>query len=295
MTPPRDRYVGNAPKNLSAIEARVRNLAADVGAPSNRLRHQLAVEVLADAIATVVPPDGEDKFVIKGGAALMLRLGLENSRFSRDLDAMFRGSLIPFLDKLRALGREGHMGWTFTLAKEQEIVVPGSAVRPRRVAVKMLYRGANYSTVTLEISPEEVGATESTDIVPVAALRDVGFVTQADGYVVLGVRYQVAQKLHACTERRPKWKNDRARDLVDIALLADLAGKDLAAVREACVSIFESRAVHSWPPVLEPEDHWPALYARAAEDLAGVVPADVDAAAALVNELIRRIDAAVDE
>ncbi|MCV2396263.1 nucleotidyl transferase AbiEii/AbiGii toxin family protein [Actinotalea sp. M2MS4P-6] len=294
MTPIGDRYVGVPPKNLSAIEQRVRNLAADTGTPSARLRHRLAVEVLADAIASVVPVDGEDKFAIKGGSALMLRLGIDRSRFSKDLDAMLRGSLTAFLDRLRELGRTGHLGWNFTLVREQEIALPASPVRPRRVAVKMAYGGKPYATVTLEVSPEEAGAADSTDLVPVVALRDVGFVTQAEGFLILGVKYQVAQKLHACTERRSGFRNDRAHDLVDIALLAELVRADLPAVKAACLSIFATRAMHSWPPVVEPEPHWPALYTTAARDLEGVVPSDVTAAAELVNALIREVDAAPD-
>ena len=61
---------------------------------------------------------------------------------------------------------------------------------------------------------------------------------------VVGPRYQIAQKLRACTE----WfetgpENDRYRDLMDLLLLRDvLTNADLPRVREACLLNAELRS-----------------------------------------------------
>ena len=65
-------------------------------------------------------------------------------------------------------------------------------------------------------------------------------------------RYQVAQKLHACTEDCGEQTNQRARDLPDLLLIDRLAinDTDLPTIRAACVEIFTGRAKHPWPPVM---------------------------------------------
>ena len=57
--------------------------------------------------------------------------------------------------------------------------------------------------------------------------------------------------------------------------------------------IFTLRDAHPWPPLLEPEEHWEALYTRAAEGLDGAAPATLDEAIALVRRMIDQIATAV--
>jgi hypothetical protein len=58
----------------------------------------------------------------------------------------------------------------------------------------------------------------------------------------IAVRWQIAQKIHACTERLDGRSNDRFRDLLDLQFLAGPVD-DAAwpAVRSACVEIFDGR------------------------------------------------------
>jgi hypothetical protein len=79
------------------------------------------------------------------------------------------------------------------------------------------------------------------------------------------LRYQIATKLHAVTERFEDRENDRVRDLIDRLLLAELES-DLARVRDACVDIFESREKHAWPPALDAEPSWPEQYRALARE-----------------------------
>lgn len=102
----------------------------------------------------------------------------------------------------------------------------------------------------------------------------------------VSVRYQMAQKLHACTER----ENDRSRDLIDLLLLRGmLDADDLPHVRDACVEIFELRAKHAWPPTVVVFDAWRESFPREADDL-GFAIDDVDQAAAAVQDLVAEID-----
>ena len=63
----------------------------------------------------------------------------------------------------------------------------------------------------------------------------------------IALDYQIAQKIHACTDphQPPDQVNDRARDVVDILLLKETfygSGEDLTAIRVVCADVFEARA-----------------------------------------------------
>lgn len=64
------------------------------------------------------------------------------------------------------------------------------------------------------------------------------WLTESANHSGIAVRWQIAQKLHACTERLDDVRNDRFRDLLDLQLLAGLMD-DVAwpAVRVACVEV----------------------------------------------------------
>ena len=102
------------------------------------------------------------------------------------------------------------------------------------------------------------------------------------------LRYQMATKLHAVTERFDTGENDRFRDLIDLLLLRDLE-PDLARVAEACRDIFTSRAKHAWPPRLTIEPSWPEQYRALAIDQEFAIQ-DVEDATDLVQALIDEID-----
>ncbi|MSV80679.1 MAG: hypothetical protein F2681_16515 [Actinobacteria bacterium] len=63
------------------------------------------------------------------------------------------------------------------------------------------------------------------------------------------MHYQIAQKLHACTEMPAEGSNPRVHDIYDILLLAgtvETAG--LAQTRWACEDTFTHRGTHAWQP-----------------------------------------------
>ncbi|MGR6317524.1 nucleotidyl transferase AbiEii/AbiGii toxin family protein [Micromonospora soli] len=128
------------------------------------------------------------------------------------------------------------------------------------------------------------------DEVSAPALDGLGFEPAAP-VPCLSIRFQIAQKIHACTDPlTPGLVNTRARDLVDLLLLEPLVGDDqLPEVREACEQVFAARARHSWPPVLQVPAIWADLYPSAAEGLEDYVPADVQQAAEAVQLFINRI------
>jgi hypothetical protein len=106
------------------------------------------------------------------------------------------------------------------------------------------------------------------------------------------VPYQLAQKLHACTEVFDEGPdNPRFRDLIDILLLRSLIeGEALAEVRVACVDVFSVRDKHSWPPSLSVPPSWRDPYTHLADET-GFGITEVEDAAAAVRAVIAEIDA----
>jgi Nucleotidyl transferase AbiEii toxin, Type IV TA system len=70
----------------------------------------------------------------------------------------------------------------------------------------------------------------------------------------LSIPYQMAQKLHACTDPYDgtgQRGNDQVRDIVDLWLLEPLlAVHDHRDLRTAVIDTFDRRAKHSWPPAV---------------------------------------------
>ena len=128
-----------------------------------------------------------------------------------------------------------------------------------------------------------------------------------DQLAALSLRYQVAQKVHAVTDPHdpPTIVNDRARDVVDLLLLRDLAEASgqprLVEVRAAVEDVFAARAhealvtggtPRAWPTRVVAHAHWGPSFKRAA-DSAGV-SLSLPEAVGQVNRWLERIEQASD-
>jgi hypothetical protein len=103
----------------------------------------------------------------------------------------------------------------------------------------------------------------------------------------LSLRFQVAQKIHACTERFPDRENERVHDLIDLQLMEGLI-EDYGRVKEACIEIFNLRKTHPWPPTLTAEPTWPDTYQSLVAEL-DLPTQDIDDAITQVRTLIDMI------
>ena len=278
---------------LSGLERWLQEWAVHEGVAAGRLRRYVMVLVVAAMLDAVRDTEDEPRFLLKGGTSLELRFG-HRARASRDLDTVFRGELD---DAIALVEQAVARGWMDTFGGRitgvSEVNVPGLRVKPRRFEVKLTYRGRPFGTLPMEVSPPEGKTADEYDVVEVRPLAPVGLEAPQD-VPCLALRYQVAQKLHACTDRLDGGRlNDRARDLADLIVIDQLAlaELDLAPVREACVEIFGGRARHSWPPAIEVFPGWDALWADIVLDEDFPVE-DIGEACALVRDLVNRIDAA---
>ncbi len=267
-----------------------------------RLAWLVASTVVIAALQRTVDTAGTPHFLLKGGTLLQHRLGQE-SRATKDVDGLVRGDIEEFLARL---DEAFALPWgPLTLRREnlRVIDVPERVIKPRRFDVVTELKGKTWRRVQVEISPDEGGAGSENEAFSAPRLGSVGL-TGPDEMVGLAMRFQVAQKIHACTDPHdpPRAVNDRPRDVVDLLLLRDLGIGPLADVRAAVVAIFDARASdarqlgrpeRAWPARITAYEHWPVDYERARAS-AGI-DLDLQTAVEEANAWLDEIDAATAE
>lgn len=197
----------------------------------------------------------------------------------------FRAEAAEILERLDQALRAGY-GDFAARRTEAEAVRETAALR---FDIKLDYRGRAWATVKFEVAPAEGNMGREIERVPAKPLDHLGLTGPSDVPCV-AIRWQIAQKLHACTEVPTGERvNDRFRDLIDLLLLWGLVPEDQRpAVREACEEIFALRAGHAWPPQVTVFEAWPDQYRALAEELHFTI-SDVTAAAQGVREMIDAI------
>ncbi|MFC1611161.1 nucleotidyl transferase AbiEii/AbiGii toxin family protein [Myxococcota bacterium] len=271
---PRERV----PNTVRTIAAWIQQAERRAGVGARRLGWMVASSVVVAALQRARYSDGEPRFLIKGGAYLELRLGLR-ARATKDLDTLFRGSFDDFLDVLDEALQEPFDGITFQRTEPQEIQVTSRVVKPRRFDIKLQLRGKTWRRITVEVSPDEGSAGAQVDHFPTPSLAHFGLSTPPTT-AGLVIDYQVAQKLHACTDpHTPGRPNDRVRDIVDLHILKRAFYQNdpvPASLGRACRDLFGARAkeakqagleARDWPPEVIAYPHWRADYLTYANEV----------------------------
>lgn len=271
------------PTQARHLERMVASYGRAHGIAPDRVRRWMTTMVMIGALDRVQANPSEPLFLIKGGVAMELRLR-HGARATKDLDMMFLGDSSLFLAALDDALGEPYSSFSFERGPPEPIRDTGSL----RLDVRVQFNGRSWATARLEVSPPEGRAGQEAQLLNAISLADFGLVGP-ETVRCLSIRYQIAQKLHACTETFPDGhENDRFRDLIDLLLLRAL-DIDLASLRDACLDVFHVRRKHAWPPTLTVPSSWAAPYRRQAEELDFSV-VNVDEAAAGVRHFIAEVD-----
>lgn len=262
------RYVTAYARRSDADVARVRRLISFM-ALAGTLRHAGRQE------------DGRPAFIVKGGAALELRLR-DRARATRDLDLILNRDGVDPLAALEEVLAAPYEGFTFRRKGEEHRMVNGAV----RVKVQVSFHGREWGTVEVDVAHRE-GETEVELVPGLPLLEDFG-ITGPEEVECLSLRHHVAQKLHAVTRPMPDGRaNDRFRDLVDLLLLRQFV-QDHAAVAAACAEVFARRGTHPWPPAIHSPDEWRQPFARMADET-GLPIREIDTAVAEIGAWVAQI------
>lgn len=270
-----------APVQKSHLERLVAHYAKLTGVAPARVRRWLSVMVLLGALDRV--RESDPVFLLKGGVAIELRVR-GRARATKDVDLVFFGDREALGEDLDRALAEPYSGFSF----QREEIEPGGQAGFRRLDVKLLFRGRSWGTLRLEVAGPDSQATDG-EPVPAIPLDEFG-ITGPETILCLSLRYQIAQKIHAVTERFPSGDNERFRDLIDLIICRDLIER-MDEVKEACRDTFAARGRHGWPPELIVPDVWAEPYTALAEEM-NFPTTDVEEAAMQVRELIVAIDTA---
>lgn len=156
------------PPNLNSLTARIRNAATADG----RVTRRLELIVADTAVGQMLPPG-----VVKGGAAMQIRLGDAESRATRDLDAARAAelSLDAYLEQLDDRLAAGWAGFTGTVRDGEgpspADVPPDYVMRP--FLIRLSYRGSFWFNVPFELGRDEVGSTAVPELRMSASITDL--------------------------------------------------------------------------------------------------------------------------
>jgi hypothetical protein len=276
-----NRRPERAPTQKSHLEQLVTRYGKLTGVAPARVRRWLSVMVFLGALDRV--RESDPVFVLKGGVAMELRLG-GKARATKDVDLIFFGdpeSLGEDLDRALA---DAYSGFSF----QRHEIEQGGGGRFQRFDIKLLFQSRSWGTLRLEVAGPDSPAVDAESVQAIS-IDEFGL-SGPETIFCLSLRYQIAQELHAVTERFPDRENERFRDLIDLIICGELV-EDFGEVKEACRDVFAVRGTHSWPPELIVPGTWPEPYTALAEGMEFPI-GEVEEAAAEVRRLIAAIDAA---
>jgi Nucleotidyl transferase AbiEii toxin, Type IV TA system len=284
MSFPKDK----PPHSVKVLHSWIAAYAKQTGQLPERVMRSVSYMIVSIALDRARDDVGTVLFPIKGGVMIELRAGLR-ARATRDLDVIFQADFRAWLDRLDQAIRMPVGDFAITRTEPERV----GQTSTQRLQLLIDYRGRRWAQTPLEIAPAESPEVLEVEYVKPLRISQLGL-PEPESVAVVGIRYQIAQKLHACTEKFQRGpENDRFRDLMDLLLLRDLLDRaGLRRVREACVRIFEVRDKHPWPPMVTVYESWRDAYHEMAREASFGVQ-DVDDAALLVTEMIAQIDAAV--
>jgi hypothetical protein len=248
------------------IEQWARRAPEETGT-AGRLRRLVGVTVVVRMLDGIQDDAGVHRIGFKGGSALELRFGFR-ARSSKDLDAAWRGELDQGLQIIRERLETGWNGFTAVVDEPEAVIRAGITPPPLRTKLKLRYKNRPFVTIPFEMAAAEGSSMSEPERLPVAVRLEPVQLEGPETIPFLPIRYQIAQKLHACTEDVGEPPNQRVRDLYDILLIEELAieAGDYPAIREACVEIFEGRHKHHWPPTITAWPGWDQLWANLADN-----------------------------
>jgi len=217
----------------------------------------------------------DDRWLLKGGFALQLRLG-DRARTTRDVDvsanlgAFNPAELTPErIGEVLAEAAAVDLGdfFVYQVGTSRELALKAGPVRAYRYPVNGLLGGRTFESFHVDAGVGDPVVASPVDLPPTGLLdfAELPPVT----FRAVSPQQHFAEKVHAMTLPREGSENSRTHDLADLMLLLDLELPSQGDVRSAIERIFDTRTTHPIPATLpDPPDSWRDEYAALARDLA---------------------------
>ena len=243
-----------------ALEDRLRRTSLQTGAPLIRLRKMVAFERFLARILEHQP----DKWIVKGGYSLQLRLG-NRARTTKDIDVF----TTMYKERIHsALGDAGVLDlddwFEFEVSQSGRVATEGFG--GERYHIRALLDGRTFERFILDVGMDDpiVGDIEHLSTPPLFVFAEIQ-PTVIPCYPIL---QQIAEKFHAYTRPRSTGESTRVKDLIDILILASAGRIDAKELLNALTGTFDSRKTHQLPMDFpDPPEAWVRPYSRLADEV----------------------------
>jgi hypothetical protein len=238
-----------------ALEQRLKDAAGDDGARLARDRKRIAFDRLLARLAAT----GPDRWLLKGGLALELRLH-DRARATKDVDLEWHADGEEPLDTLIDAA-EHDAGDYFTFQVERTGPPPERLGGSQRFRVSAALAGRPFEQhFLLDIAPRDDADRETVHLTTSNLLAFAGI--EPVTIAAIPLERHLAEKLHAYTRTFDDGReNTRVKDFVDLALIAELEQLDATALREAIDAAFLKRGMQAVPDRLPtPPAAWTVPY-----------------------------------
>jgi hypothetical protein len=246
----------------TALEQRLRTLAAETDAPLIRLRKLVTFDRLMARLMAVAP----NRWVLKRAVALHFRLG-PHYRTTKDIDlGRLDDEPAATADFLAAQALDLGDFFTFGIQRTGQFdeALEGAAVRYHASAQ---LAGRPFEDVTVDVG---FGDPVVPDPEMVRGAELLSFADIAPAEVpALPIERHIAEKVHAYTRTyeggRP---SSRVKDLVDLVMMASSFGLQAGRLRRALEATFSARNTHPLPSQFPPpQQDWRVPYRKTAEEV----------------------------
>lgn len=260
----------------AALEQRLANAAAASGIDLDRLRRRAVFERILARLSAA--PD--ERWILKGGFALEVRLG-DRARATRDLDVAMQDASRDGADVrdalIDALSIDAGDGFVFRVSAPTDLATDEAGRPGWRFSVTAQLAGRTFQTVRVDVVARVDEIAGRTERIELRTFFDFAALQNLDVEVV-DRRQHFAEKLHALTRDYGDRPNTRVKDLPDLLVLIEGGLEPDQALHRAVASVFAIRATHAVPQELpRPPEAWRDKYAEYADALA-LEAGDLDAA-----------------
>lgn len=241
-----------------ALKSKVKERARQSGRPFNRM---LQIVLFERFLARVYAALG-DAVILKGGFAMELRM--QQARTTRDIDMRVEGDINELVEDLRkAVTKQGKDYLTFDLSDEadfEEMLGGQVAYGGRRIKVRAMLAGQAFGDpFRLDLAVADRLLLPADRVLGTDIFGFIGI--EPIEHRVYPEETHVAEKLHALTLKYDNGPSSRAKDLVDIGLLASHERFNAGRLRQSLAATFEFRDTHELPAALPtPPSFWSDLY-----------------------------------
>ncbi len=244
-----------------ALEQRLKDRADGDGARLARDRKRVAFDRLLARLQAV----GQGRWLLKGGFALDLRLAAR-ARSTKDIDIEWQAEESELLDALLDTADQD-LGDFFVFGIERAGIPEDRLGGSHRFRISATLAGRPFETFLLDVGlradePIDSETLRTEDLLGFAGIDPVEV-------SAIPLELQTAEKLHAYTRTyEGERSSTRVKDLVDLALIAELSSLDGADLRQQVETVFRLRGTHPPPTALPlPPSDWATPFRRLAHEV----------------------------